>query len=197
MNSFAIDRLSYKKLGEIADRFLLEFYPSRIPPVPIEEIAESKLNIEIVPIKRLKTDFDVEGCIDSTFKRIFIDFDIYINYENRSRFTIGHEIGHLILHRKIFDSLNISEPKDIFFLSTKLLEEDYRWLEYQAYTFAGHVLVPKGLLEIEIQKRFDLIPKNVPAEILYSLVQDLANIFRVSGDVIFKRMQKEGVFENI
>lgn len=180
----------------MANKFLTEFHPTNTLPVPIEEIAESKLNIEIVPISGMKKEFDADGCIDSSFKRIFIDFDIYMKYENRSRFTIGHEIGHLIIHRELFERLNILKPEDIYNLSTKISDDDYGWLEYQAYSFAGQVLVPKSLLETEIKKRLGMVPQNAQLETMFSIVQDLLNVFNVSGDVLLKRLQKEGIVRN-
>jgi hypothetical protein len=53
--------LSYKSIGKIAEKFLLQVNPQIQLPIPIEEIAERELSLEIIPVKRLKLDFDFEG----------------------------------------------------------------------------------------------------------------------------------------
>lgn len=192
MSPFQIRRLSYRDIEQITNSFLGKFHPQKTLPIPIEEIAESELELEIVPVSGMKREYDVDGCLDSSLKRIFIDFDIYMTYENRSRFTIAHEIGHLIIHKELFESLLITKPEDVYNLSEKISDEDNGWLEFQAYSFAGQVLVPKQLLEIEIKKYLGSVPQNSSVETMYSMVQDLASNFNVSGDVILKRLQKDG-----
>ncbi|MBU2051731.1 ImmA/IrrE family metallo-endopeptidase [Patescibacteria group bacterium] len=190
-------RLTDFKIGEIAQKFLEQHHPSLSLPIPIEEIAESKLNIEIIPIKTLKQDFDIDGCLDSTLSRIFIDFDLYINQENRTRFTIAHEVGHLALHWEIFNSLEIKSQTDLYKLVDNISNEDYKWLEYQAYSFAGHILVPTQLLTHEIKSRLPISQTGeVSAEDLYPVFPELIEKFNVSGEVLLRRLQKVGLVNN-
>ena len=44
---------------------------------------------------------------------IFLDFNMYLKYENRTRFTLAHEVGHLILHGEIFKKLNINSVEKL------------------------------------------------------------------------------------
>jgi len=191
--SLKLKRLSYKQIGSIADQFLSSYHPSLSLPIPIEEIAEAKLNLEIVPAMKIKEDFDVDGCLNSDLTGIFIDYDLYMKYENRTRFTIAHEIGHLIIHEDIFRSLNIKTADELYRLSEKITSEDYGWLEYQAYSFAGHALVPTKLLLKEIKEKLGRIPNKETPEILFPVLQDLLSIFQVSGDVMLRRLQKENI----
>ncbi|MFH0942940.1 MAG: ImmA/IrrE family metallo-endopeptidase [Candidatus Beckwithbacteria bacterium] len=192
-----LPRLSDGKIGEIAQKFLEENHSTFKLPIPIEEIAESKLNIEIIPVKRLKQDFDVDGCLVSNLSRIFIDFDLYMNQENRTRFTLAHEIGHLILHYEIFQELKIKTESDLYKLTENINNEDYKWLEYQAYSFAGHVLVPSTLLVNEIKTRLPIKSHGeVNAEDLYPIFPELIEKFNVSGEVLLRRLQKVGLVKN-
>jgi Zn-dependent peptidase ImmA (M78 family) len=138
-----LPKLSYLKIGERAEIFLAKYHSSLSLPIPVEEIAELKLGLSLVPIKTLKKDFDVDGFLDSTLTKIFIDFDLYTQQENRTRFTIAHEIGHLVLHQEIFQKINIKNEKDLHNLIENIDNDEYSWMEYQAYSFAGHLLVPK------------------------------------------------------
>lgn len=141
--NLSIQRLSYYKIGQIANEFLKKYHPDFLLPIPIEEIAEQKLKLKITQRMDLKKDYDVEGFLISDFTTIFVDFNMYLKHENRTRFTIAHEVGHLILHEDIFRKLNINSVEKLNDFSIKLTDEEYGWLEYQAYSFASHVLVPQ------------------------------------------------------
>lgn len=194
--SFPVQRLSYQKIGQLSDQFLKNYHPTLLLPIPIEEIAESKLNLKIIQEMNLKKEYDIDGFLTSDLTTIFIDFDLYLNFENRARSTIAHEIGHLVLHRKMFKELNINSVDKLNELSIKMTDDEYRWLEYQAYSFASQVLVPKELLFKEIRKRIGKIPQSETPEVLSPIAQDLLNIFQVSGDMMLRRLQKEGIVKS-
>lgn len=186
-------RLSYSKIGEIANQFLTDYHPTLELPIPIEEIAESKLKLTITQEMNLKKDYDVDGFLTSDLSIIFIDFDLYMKHENRTRLTIAHEVGHLIIHGKLFKDLNINSTKDLNSIIEQVTDDDYRWLEYQAYSFAGQVLVPKQLLIKELEERLDKVPSSETPEVILPILQDLLDVFQVSGEVMLRRLQKEGI----
>ncbi len=191
--NLSIQRLSYNRIGEIANDFLSKNHSDFSLPIPIEEIAEQKLKVKIVQEMDLKKEYDVEGFLTADLSTIFIDFNMYMKYENRTRFTIAHELGHLILHSEIFRKLNINSVEKLNDFSVKLTDEEYRWLEYQAYSFASHVLVPRGLLIKTLEKRLNKVPSMEAPEVLASIIQDLPDIFQVSDAVILRRLQKEAI----
>ena len=53
MGNLHIQYLPYQQIGQRAEEFLLRYHPSRLLPVPIEEIVEFKLGVDIVPIPNL------------------------------------------------------------------------------------------------------------------------------------------------
>ena len=76
-------------------------------------------------------------------KRIITINDYTEAYEPRERFSISHEIGHDVLHRK----QNIS----IFDESAPEIDIDLRehkWMEYQANTFATYLLMPEPVVRL-------------------------------------------------
>jgi len=194
--SLPILRLSYNKIGEIAEDFLSRHHPQLTLPIPIEEIAEQKLRLKIEQRANLRRDFDVDGFLVSDLKTIFIDLDMYWNIENRAKFTIAHEIGHLILHEEIFRNLEINSVERLNQLATKITKEEYGWLEYQAYSFASQTLVPKKLLLSEIKNRIGKTPSMEAPEIFAPIAQDLLQVFQVSGEVLLRRLQKEGIVKS-
>ena len=190
-----IKRLSYSRIGELADEFLTSFYPSLKLPIPIELIAEKGFGIEIVPVMNMKSDYDTDACLASSLRTIFIDYNCYLRYENRAKFSIAHEIAHVVLHSDIFESLEIKAEKDILKLSQNISEEDYSWLEFQAYAFAGHVLVPSKLLVAEYKKRLVVQVKDKSFEEVVPVFHELLDLFQVSGEVMLRRLQKEGLIQ--
>lgn len=188
--------LSYTKIGSLAEEFLLKYHPILSLPIPIEEIIEQKLRIKIIQQMGLKRDFDVDGFSVTDFSVIFIDFDIYMKYENRTRFTLAHEIGHLVLHKDLIQKLVINSTEKLHSFNKSLSDEDYGWLEYQAYSFASHVLVPSRLLFNQLKSKLGRIPNNEAPEVLAPVAADLLDVFKVSDSVILGRLQKEGIIKS-
>lgn len=74
----------------------------------------------------------------------------------RWRFTLAHEIGHLILHSNLLKN-KLSEKTDTEqSLSYKyaVSEMTSKRLEFQANLFASHLLLPISTLAVEVQKYF-------------------------------------------
>lgn len=52
-NGIEIPIISYEDIRNSADNFLKQYHPSREIPVPIEEIIEFQMGLDIVPIPGL------------------------------------------------------------------------------------------------------------------------------------------------
>jgi hypothetical protein len=78
-DGFRAPFLTYDALKSIANNFLVQYHPDLSIPVPIEEIIEFKLNIEIILLDKLKQELDVEGFISNDLKRIYVDEWAYSN----------------------------------------------------------------------------------------------------------------------
>ena len=90
-------------------------------------------NYEIVEDSQLKTNY---AEFDSTDKIIRIRESVYNGAaigNTRDRFTVAHEIGHMILHSFI--------KTDIKFCRANEVVKPYEDIEWQANTFAGELLV--------------------------------------------------------
>lgn len=98
---------------------------------------------------------DIEAAVNPDKGELIIREDVYLaltdptNYgHGRARFTIAHEIGHLILHEGVTLNRQIK-------MKTHKVYEDSEW---QADTFSAELLMPshmcKGLSLQEIQDKF-------------------------------------------
>lgn len=189
-----VPRLNYEQVRASANDFLGRFNPSGVIPIPIESIVEFALKINIVPIPGLLRALETDGFISSDFKTISVDQFVLEQRERRYRFTLAHEIGHLWLHKEVFAELEIKTVNDWKKYQSDVDTEAYGWLEWQAYSFGGLVLVPREKLSArraiaeEKIAREGLDPKTEAAQ--FYVGKYLAGD-NVSEAVIDKRTQKD------
>lgn len=207
-SNYKAQRLHYHLIRKKADEFRKQYWANKSIPVDILYIIEFDLKLDIIPINGLKKAGDIDSFLLGNLSGIADDSDEYMDdrYLNRIRFSVAHEIGHLILHRDIYKKCNLKELKDIqdwINFIENVPEEEYNWFEQQAYEFAGRLLVPiedlinevnKFNLEIEkVKKIFPDIDNNKIAEYI---APKIANKFQVSAEVISKRIIYEKILDN-
>jgi Zn-dependent peptidase ImmA (M78 family) len=187
---FKVEFVSKEDIENITKRFREKFCENNFP-LEIESIIERKLNIEIVPIPGLKRVCNSDALITSNWKMIYVDNNYYLDerYENRIRFSFAHEIGHLILHKKIYEGLKIKKFEDFIQYIEYIPREQYGRLETQADIFASHLLIPRELLNKERQKIFKKIPELEKIKVDKStldpyLASPLSSIFGVSRQAV-------------
>lgn len=191
----SVKRLNYSQIRTTAENFLDKYHPTLSMPVPIEKIAELILGINVVTIPDMKSIFEIDGFINSTFTQITIDDDIFNSYEERARFTIAHEIGHKILHSEIYKNFRIGTLEDYLGFQNKISEDNQKWLEIQANIFAACTLVPSASLKEEFSKALkeEKLPRRANTEYFIPYLEQLPSKFNVSWGVLYRRMQKEGL----
>jgi hypothetical protein len=189
--------LSYEDLARRADAFLQSHHPSGVVPIPIEEIVEFRYQIDIIPVPGLREAFEVDGFISSDLKAITVDQFIYERRPRRYRFTLAHELAHAVLHGRIYQAHRFRRVEDWKQFQLQMDEEDRRWLEWQAYAFAGLILVPAESLR-DRYRRAIRAARNVglsidkAGDVARSYITDwLADRFDVSPQVIEKRLDKD------
>ena len=197
-------KITQEKIREEAETFREQYVFTDILPLDIEHVVEATLGIRIIPVKDLQKSCDMEGFISSDFKSIYVDEFLYTDdrYYKRVRFTIAHEIGHLVLHRSTIDSQKFDDENDWVRFRMDLNDETLGWFETQASEFAGRLLVPVDKLIEEFKSaRHTVLRKhsawNAPKindDDLFSMVATLiCSKFDVSSEVIERRLRKENV----
>ncbi|WP_415060881.1 ImmA/IrrE family metallo-endopeptidase [Flavobacterium sp.] len=117
---------------------------------------------------------------------VMTDTDSNITYNKRNgkvrqRFTIAHEIGHYILHSKEQPIFIDKTPSVMFRNNSSSTGEDFK--EREANAFAASLLMPKKLIEQEIQHS----PNDVD-----QAIEHLANKFKVSQQAMSFRLSNLG-----
>jgi Zn-dependent peptidase ImmA (M78 family) len=203
-NNIIAPILSYDEINKYAEDFLREHKRNEILPVDIEAIAEFDLGLNIFPFPNLQQTFDIEGFMSGDLNVIYVDEFIYYQRPARYRFTLAHEIGHYVFHSDLIASFHPQSVADWKEFVLGIDEETYGWLEWQAYSFAAAVLVPRISLKQNFRKELKLLQpkidfirsKGLSVEssqdyIVNAIATKLVGIYDVSADVLNKRILKE------
>ncbi len=153
------------------------------PPVPVEIIAKKK-GATLV-FEPFEGDDDISGLLYRKDKHTIIGINS-AHSETRQRFSIAHELGHLILHKK---QLFVDKTVRVDFRDqTSALA--IRREEIEANSFAAELLMPRDFIIQEISRKLSN-KKSPPKE--KTLVNGLASIFKVSPQAMEYRLNNLGI----
>jgi Zn-dependent peptidase ImmA (M78 family) len=125
-----------------AEVVLDRFHPSHDLPVPVEELVDVHLELDIIPLVGLKAGFDFDAFLSNDLTSIYVDEYVYEQRESRYRFTLAHELGHVELHDYIYQSCEIGSVDDFRRFNDALGPKHKADMEWQANHFAGYLLAP-------------------------------------------------------
>lgn len=191
-----------EKAWQEADRIRREHWPSGQVPVEVEEILW-KMGLRIDPIPSLKITSDVDALLSGDLTRIMVDAEEYMDdrHLNRMRFSIAHELGHYVLHKRLYHDIKITSVDEWIHFMESIPEDQYGYIEQQAYEFAGRLLVPSDLLKREVGQA--VIKAQAAGFIDWDgsgdaareyMATNLCRIFGVSSQVIEKRIIREKIW---
>lgn len=192
------------EINSIAESFLEKYHSSFLIPIPIEDIIDQKLKINIVPMPDLKDSFgragfDVDAFISADFEDIVIDQYIYFNINNRFRFSLAHEIAHMLLHNDVYKKYKFNDRSEYIKFIEEMPRKERGWFEWQADELAGLILVPRKVLKSEFMMAIEKIEnltgmskKQSEEFIVDEAIGDiLAPKFEVSNETMRIRLQKD------
>lgn len=189
----------WKQADELRERFL----PQGALPVPVLDLAEFDLGLELDPKANLRRAGDIDALLLGDLKTIVVDSDAFMDRraENRLRFSVAHEIGHLILHGDLYCNLRHANLEAWRQFIKGIPEREYAWLESHAYEFAGRFLVPPAPLKerfneaIEIARNAGFTEWDASGETAIGFVANhICRRFGVSAEVITRRLRIEEIW---
>lgn len=189
--------LKYDDIRGVASKFLKKYHPDENIPIPIEEIIDLHFKINIIPFPDLYKNYQIVGYTWSDLKNICVDEFVYKNRIHRYRFTLAHEIGHILLHRDVLKHRDVDSIADYLDFANSIDEEQRGWFESQANCFAGLVLVPSKSLREKFEEARKKI-KNKNFSLSDPITRDyisewISNFFQVSRQTVEIRLVYDGL----
>jgi len=157
---------------------LLEQCSIHRPPVKIEVIARH-LGAEI---RYEPFDDDVSGVLYRDYHNTIIGVNS-LHHPNRQRFTIAHEIGHLVLHEM---EIHVDKGYRVA-LRNSVSSRAVDPAEIDANRFAAELLMPERFLERDVRLFLHDVEDDTE-------LKDLAYKYRVSTQALAYRLGNLGLF---
>lgn len=155
------------------------------PPVSVDKIA-AKLKAQLT-FEPFEGKDDISGILYRDEKQTVIGINS-THSKARQRFTIAHEIGHLVLHK---GELFVDQAVRVNFRDKRSsLAEDQQ--EIEANKFAAELLMPREMIRREVEKC--TTKKKVTTE--EQLMTELARIFDVSEQAMGYRLFNLGIISS-
>jgi len=97
--------LEYARFGALAEKIICEYHPSRQLPIPVDEIIDPRMEIDIFPLPgltRATTENDgIVAYVNSDLTCITVDEEAWQRQTPRFRLSIAHELAHIVVHKDI------------------------------------------------------------------------------------------------
>jgi Zn-dependent peptidase ImmA (M78 family) len=209
LKKLGIEAKPYYKIRQIADALLEEYRLENTIPVPIEELLDLKLGINIIPFPNLFRVHEINAFLANNLNSLYVDEHLYNNLEKPYRFTLAHEFGHIALHNELFQKNKPKNVSDWADFLNEVSEADRQLLEYQADDFAGLFLVPGKHLDehynaafnenkLFLKRKFKSLPKYQFVQIIRKyLANEIAPILNVHQKVVEIRILRRSLHKNI
>ena len=172
----------------------------QLQPLQTNDVAGEVLakNFPMIEVRYDNLSQGLLGTIDIRHNIITLSEDI-ISDTNRVHFTLAHEIGHLVLHRKFLrkEFSSVDDYIDISVLSDKNIKR----MEYQANVFASYLLLPERKFYYEVAllfKEYSITKGRLYLDHQFCnrrnvslILQRLSKKFQVSRQAIAIRLKNE------
>ncbi len=136
--------LPTERLWQEADRLRAAHPAGAVLPVRVLDLAEFDLGLELIPVAGLREHLEFEALLLGDLRSLLLDHHALITprLEDRLRFAVAHELGHLVLHRDIYAGLSHVTAQEWFESIAAIPDQACAAVEWQACEFAGRLLVP-------------------------------------------------------
>jgi Zn-dependent peptidase ImmA (M78 family) len=200
--SLSIPDRSYDELRIVAEHFLAEHHTGRTIPVPVEEIIEFRLGLNIIPMPGLRRFFDIDGYVSKSLRDISVDLYIQESRSDYYRYVLAHELSHILIHGGIISRFDFDSIEAWKAAIIGIAKEERAVYDGQAHELGTLILVPTDQLTAEFErdrKRFEqrglTLNQVVATERGRIIVEDdLARRFDVPRFAITDRTNRAGLW---
>jgi hypothetical protein len=140
---------SYDELRGIARGFLAEHNHACTYPVPVEEILEFRLGLDIIPMEGLRRYFHIDGYVSKNLREISVDEYIQETNPDYYRYVLAHELAHVLIHSEIVRQFRFDTIDEWKKIIRAVDREDRSVYDGQAHELGSLILVPADPLAAE------------------------------------------------
>ena len=155
---------------------LLKSHNIRSAPVPVDKIAKAMG----VQLKFSPLDEELSGMVFIKEGTPIIGVNS-LHHPNRQRFTIAHELGHLVMHRNILENEVHVDKQFKILMRDGVASSGTDTIEIEANKFAAELLLPSFLLDELLTREFDIDDEGP--------LEALAKKFKVSKQMLEYRIR--------
>lgn len=187
--------LTPDEIAQAAAKCLQDHHPDGSIPVPVEDIIDLGFKIDVVSATGLEERFGIDAFITGNLKEIHVEDMVYRTQSYRLRFSLAHELGHLILHPAIYRQLAFKTKEEWWAAMSELGKTKYDLLEGQAHAFGRRLVCPTNQLVgwfRKIEEALGAVGKTFKDAEDYA-VKSLAKEFDVSRGTIWYRLRDENL----
>jgi Zn-dependent peptidase ImmA (M78 family) len=191
-SEFIVPHLTTRDIDEKIEDIFSEHYPAKTIPIDIERILDFGLHISYIPIPNLYNNHGFESFVDSKFTKIYIDEYKFDKYPERTRLTLAHELGHLILHKDFYKQNQVNKTDDYIRVENLISGKGSQILESQAFIFAYNILMPKDIFIRQAKtylKTFGNLEDTHPKDLI-SVAKKLRTDFKMSASATMIRIER-------
>ena len=121
--------------------------------VPVDVLAFAEFDLELTFDFKPIAQFGQDAFLLHDLSGIVFDVKAFeARNENRLRFSVAHELGHLHLHRDLYTGVDFKTVKDWVDFISDVPPEQYQWIEWHANEFAGQLLMPLADLRAALEE---------------------------------------------
>lgn len=142
---------TYDELRSVASQFLSKHHPTGTIPVPVEEIIEFCLGLDIIPMEGLLKFFDVDGYVSKNLREISVDEYIQETRPDRYRYVLAHELAHVLIHQEVVEQFQFDTIDEWKSVILGVNRDDRSVYDGQAHDLGCLILVPPAALTTELQ----------------------------------------------
>ncbi len=130
------------EIAAAADRFRRVYFPGARGRIRLEPVVEHQLGIEIVPRPGLTATTGVRGYLTMNGARVYVDEEFMLTQPLEYQALLAHETAHHDRHRHLLPESAVRSAAEYAAFHDAFSEQRWANLEWQARTWASHVLMP-------------------------------------------------------
>lgn len=188
-----MEELAVSRVHDISAQFGHKY------PFDIEGFLWKEHKYKLIPSSGLEKGCEVDTALICCKKIIRIEEKIYLNQYQRARFSMAHELAHLVLHDEYIDFVvekltHASKTDEYKPIIQSLSEEESKRAEFQAHFLGGAILAPKDELDKQARRLIKAGNWNdneyldePQKDVIY---KQLSEYFDISKTAIVKRLVK-------